>query len=91
MVATDAAGRWPVIACQRRQSQLITVAATGHSKNRWLMVCGWVGARAACMRAACLFHGGSANVGTECPTHHAAVQYAPPQNPVLPVEEGSTG
>ena len=49
------------------------------------------GARAACMGAACLFHGSSANVGTECPTHHTAVQYAPPQDPVLPVEEGSTG
>ena len=41
-------------------------------------------------RATCLLRSGSANVGTEGPTHHAAVQNAPPQDPVLPVEVGST-
>ena len=43
MVATEASGVWPVMACQRRQSQLTTVVAIGHSRNMWLMVKGWVG------------------------------------------------
>ena len=47
--------------------------------------------RAASKRAACLLGRGSANVGLESPAHHTAMQYAPPQDPVLPVEEGSTG
>ena len=48
------------------------------------------GGAAAGKRATCLLRSGSANVGTEGPTHHAAVQNAPPQDPVLPVEVGST-
>ena len=48
------------------------------------------GGAAAVKRATCLLRSGSANVGTEGPTHHAAVQNAPPQDPVLPVEVGST-
>ena len=88
MVATEASGMQAVIACQRRQSQLTTAAATGQSRNMWLMVCGWVRDGAPSTRAACLLGRGSANVGSECPAHHTAMQYAPPQNHVLPVEEG---
>ena len=50
-----------------------------------------LGGGAAGKRAACLLRRGSANIGTEGPTHHAAVQNAPPQDPVLPVEVCSTG
>ena len=49
------------------------------------------GGAAASKRATCLPRRGPANVGTEGPTHHATVQDAPPQNPVLPVEVGSIG
>ena len=49
------------------------------------------GGAAASKRATCLLRRGPANVGTEVPTHHATVQDAPPQNPVLPVEVGSIG
>ena len=52
----------------------------------------WLGkGEATSTRAACLLRRGSANVGFESPAHDTAMQYAPPQNPVLPVEEGSTG
>ena len=53
MVATEASGMWPVMACQRRHSQLTTVAVTGHSKNMWLMVCGWAGVQQANGQHAC--------------------------------------
>ena len=43
MVATVVSGMQPVIACQKRQSRLTTAAATGQSRNMWLMVCAWVG------------------------------------------------
>ena len=51
---------------------------------------GWASQKKKKKRATCLLRSGSANVGTEGPTHHAAVQNAPPQDPVLPVEVGST-
>lgn len=49
------------------------------------------GGATASKRATRLLRRGSANVSTEGSTHHAAVQDAPPQNSVLPVEVGSTG
>ena len=95
MLATEASGVWPVMACQSRQSQLTTVAADNCGSYRALQEhvadgLGLGGGAAAGKRATCLLRSGSANVGTEGPTHHAAVQNAPPQDPVLPVEVGST-
>ncbi len=31
-------GIYPVIVCQRRHSHSVTVAATGHVMNKWLIV-----------------------------------------------------
>ena len=54
------------------------------------MVCGWVGPSNKQKGSMPALRRGSAKVGTESPAHHTPMQYAP-QNPVLPVEEGSTG
>ena len=37
-LATETTGRYPVMACQRRHSQSMTVTAVGQSRNKWLMV-----------------------------------------------------
>ena len=36
-LATETTGRYPVMACQRRHSQFVTVTATRQSRNKWLM------------------------------------------------------